>query len=70
MRLNPIVRKKIISDGNMEKICVDTGTPYPTFRRWISNNSEKLTLKKVIEAIAKHTQVDEADLFIEDKERV
>lgn len=70
MKLTEDAKKKITTGRVIEKICVDTNTPYTTFRRWIDTNSEKLTLKKVIEAIAKHTQVDEADLFIEDKERV
>lgn len=56
--------KEILSvEKNKIHLCHLIGVSYATVHRWLRDDSEKLTMARVIEAIVEVTGIDKDDLF-------
>ena len=63
MVLNNDVKEILAIEKNKIALCYKTGVSYSTIHRWLRDDHEKLTLKKVSEAISEIAKIPESELF-------
>ncbi len=63
MVLTRKAKEKLAIERNKFRLCEKIGISYPTICRWISNDDEKLTLKKSIIALCEVLEMTEEQIF-------
>lgn len=63
MKLTTKAKEKLASGKIKTLIAVKLDRSLATIQKWVREEDEKLTMIKVIEAIAEFTELDESEIF-------